>query len=72
MAAALFMIVVGLIGAGLGPWLNGLVSDGLGERYGDDSLRMAMAVILLVRLWAAAHIYLASRHLAADFARRPD
>jgi MFS family permease len=72
MAAALLLTVVGLVGAGLGPWLNGLVSDALGRRLGADSLRWAMALILLFRLWAAAHIYLASRHVAADFARRPD
>jgi MFS family permease len=72
MAAALLITIVGLIGAGLGPWLNGLISDALGTRYGSDSLRMAMAVILTFRLWAAVHIYIAGRHLAADFARRPD
>jgi MFS family permease len=72
MAAALMLTVVGLVGAGLGPWVNGLISDVLARAYGGDSLRLAMIVILFLRFWAAAHIYLASRHLAADFARRPD
>lgn len=71
MAAALLLTIVGLVGAGLGPWLNGLISDGLAARYGSDSLRMAMVVILTIRLWAAAHIYIAGQHLAADIARRP-
>jgi type III secretory pathway component EscS len=72
MAAALLLTTVGIIGAGLGPWFNGMLSDGLHKAYGDDSLRLAMIVILCVRLWAALHIYLASRHVAADFARRPE
>jgi MFS family permease len=71
MAAALLLTAVGIIGAGLGPWFNGMLSDGLHKAYGDDSLRLAMIVILCVRLWAALHIYLASRHVVADFARRP-
>jgi hypothetical protein len=66
------LTVVGLVGAGLGPWLNGLISDALARSYGTDSLRLAMIVILFFRFWAAAHIYLASRHVAADFERRPD
>jgi MFS family permease len=72
MAAALLLTTVGVIGAGLGPWFNGMLSDGLHKTYGDDSLRLAMIVILCVRLWAALHIYLASRHVVADFARRSD
>jgi len=72
MAAALLLTTVGIIGAGLGPWFNGMLSDGLHKAYGDDSLRLAMIVILCVRLWAALHVYLASRHVAADFARRPE
>jgi MFS family permease len=72
MAAALLLTTVGIIGAGLGPWFNGMLSDGLHKAYGDDSLRLAMIVILCVRLWAAWHVYLASRHIAADFARRPE
>lgn len=71
MAAALLLTAVGIIGAGLGPWFNGLLSDGLHRAYGADSLRLAMIAILCVRLWAALHIYLASKHVAADFARRP-
>jgi MFS family permease len=72
MAAALLLTTVGIIGAGLGPWFNGMLSDGLHKAYGDDSLRLAMIVILCVRFWSAWHIYLASRHVAADFARRPE
>jgi MFS family permease len=71
MAAALLLTTVGIIGAGLGPWFNGMLSDGLRRAYGDDSLRLAMIVILCVRLWAALHVFLAGRHVAADFARRP-
>jgi MFS family permease len=72
MAAALFLLAAGLIGAGFGPLINGMLSDGLKAAYGEDSLRIAMVIMLTIRLGAALHLALGSRHIAADFARRPD
>ncbi|MDB5970644.1 MAG: transporter [Hydrocarboniphaga sp.] len=52
-----------LIGSGMGPFVVGAVSDRVG------SLGTAMALALLLNLWAAWHFWRASRHAAADLQR---
>ena len=67
-AAALFLLIVNLIGGGIGPQAVGILSDQLGQRYGDDSLRYALLYVsLLFGLWAAIHYYLSSRTIRDDF-----
>ncbi len=66
LAAALVLLVVNLIGAGLGPLLIGVVSDRLAGVHGTDSLRLAMFVLLPIYLWAAWHYTAAARTIADD------
>jgi len=44
----------------------GLLSDSIG---GLESLRWALALTLLINLWAAAHFIIAARHVASDVGR---
>jgi len=66
-ANALTNIVTGLIG-GLGPLLVGALSDRLAATglVPHLALGYAMAGASLLSLWAAAHYFLAARHVAAD------
>ncbi len=72
MASAILFFVLNLIGLGLGPMLTGFVSDLLTPNYGDNALRYAMSITVLVNIWCAVHYYLATRTIRADFDRAPD
>ncbi len=64
--AAIYVLFANLVGLGLGPPLVGLVSDWLEPTYGSDSLRYALAIVLVLNLWGVFHFALASRTLARD------
>ncbi len=62
MAAAIFFLIVNLIGGGVGPLLTGWFSDQLEASYGADSLRYALLTLSLVfGFWSALHYALAAR-----------
>lgn len=66
MVTAIFMFMVNLIGLGLEPVLVGFISDMLASSHGSDSLRLALAFLQVVGLWAAVHFWLAGRAVKAD------
>jgi predicted MFS family arabinose efflux permease len=68
--SAVLNAIYTLIGQGLGALLVGALSDRLAPRFGSaDGLAYAMAIVAAIYLWAAAHYFLAARHVAADLAR---
>ncbi|MDA1371037.1 MAG: MFS transporter [Proteobacteria bacterium] len=71
MASAILLFVLNLIGLGLGPMLTGFVSDFLTPSYGDDALRYAMSITVLVNIWCAVHYFLAAKTIREDFAQAP-
>jgi MFS family permease len=69
-ASAIVLLIINLIGLGLGPLVVGALSDALAPRFGDESLRYAlMLAVLVITTWAALHYALASRTIEADLAR---
>jgi MFS family permease len=66
-ASGAFLLINNLIGLGVGPLLIGTLSDGLRERYGDDSLRIAALAVLVFYLVAALLMMLAARRLREDW-----
>jgi hypothetical protein len=66
LAASLLLFVANLVGLGLGPLTVGLLSDAGAAALGADSLRMALAIIPPLYLWAAYHFNAAARTIAAD------
>jgi MFS family permease len=71
-ASAVLFFVLNLIGLGLGPLATGLLSDLFRPAYGDESIRYALASMVFVNVWCAAHYYMATRTLRADLASAPD
>ena len=71
MGSAVLLFVMNLIGLGLGPMLTGYVSDWLTPSYGDNALRYAMSLTVLVNIWCALHYYLATKTIRQDFERAP-
>ncbi len=69
-AHAMWTIVGNLIGMGLGPVAAGLLSDHYAPVYGDESLRYALLIVSMAVIPAGIALYMGSRHITADFARR--
>lgn len=65
-AAALIVLSLTLLGQGSGPQVVGLLSDALAPRAGAESLRHAMALVLLTSLAGAALLARAARHYLGD------
>ncbi|MEE8245011.1 MAG: MFS transporter [Pseudomonadales bacterium] len=71
LASAILFFVLNLIGLGLGPLLTGFISDLLEPRYGDQALRYALVIVVLVYVWCAFHYAMAARDIREDLARAP-
>ncbi|MFZ5836114.1 MAG: spinster family MFS transporter [Pseudomonadota bacterium] len=71
-SAALYVLMVNLIGLGLGPLAVGVISDLLAPAYGVESLRYALLCVFLVNIWSALHYLFAAKTLRADLDSNPD
>lgn len=65
-AAALASFCVTMVGAGLGPFLIGALSDALAPFFGGQSLRWAMAIVAGTYLIGAIAFWLGARTMAGD------
>jgi predicted MFS family arabinose efflux permease len=67
MAAAFYLFLVNLVASTLGPLIIGALSDALGARFGANSLRYSLSILVSITIsWAASHFYLAGRSIPAD------
>jgi len=66
-ASAIFLFVNNLIGIGIGTLAIGAISDGLQDRFGDESLRYAILAGTTFYLLAAAIFLLSARRLEQDW-----
>lgn len=68
MAAALLIFIISVVGQGLGPQAVGIMSDLFRPAAGANSLRWAMAVIVLTKILATWRFAAAGKHLDEDIA----
>jgi predicted MFS family arabinose efflux permease len=69
LASATYGLVINLVAMGVGPLLVGISSDHLLPRYGDESLRYSILIVVVVATsWAAIHFLLANKTLREDLA----
>jgi hypothetical protein len=68
MFIALSLLVANILNLIIAPWAVGLLSDWFAGPQPTDaaSLRAALLVLAPTGLWAAYHLYLASRTIIAD------
>jgi len=66
-ASAIFLFVNNLIGIGIGTLAIGAISDGLQDRFGDESLRYAILVGTVFYLMAATIFLLTAKRLEKDW-----
>ncbi|CAN7307927.1 MFS transporter [Phenylobacterium sp. LjRoot225] len=66
--AAVYMLVVNLVGIGVGPTVVGALSDLFADRFGlgDNALRYALATVVIPATGAAALFWLSSLHLRRE------
>jgi len=67
-AAAIFMMIVNIVGLGLGPYLTGLLSDALAARFGDQALALSLSVVTTLSGLGVIHFAMAMRTVEADMA----
>jgi len=58
--------VLNLIGLGLGPLVVGIISDKLAPALGNESLRWAMSIIIVVGAVSAIFFFISAKKLAID------
>jgi predicted MFS family arabinose efflux permease len=65
--SAVFLFINNLIGIGLGTWAIGALSDGLSQRFGEESLRYSILGGTAFYLVAALLLWVATRWLEQDW-----
>lgn len=65
-AAAIFMMIINIIGLGLGPYATGLLSDGLVAKFGESALAVSLCAVTMTCGAGAVIFLFASRTVAAD------
>lgn len=68
-AAAFLLFVIAVVGQGLGPQAVGILSDVLRPEVGNDSLRWAMSIVVLSKIFATWRFFVAGNHLKEDIDR---
>jgi len=63
-AAAVTMFFISGVGMASGAFVCGMLSDLFQPYYGADSLKAALLILSLFKLWGAVHYVLVGRHLA--------
>jgi MFS family permease len=68
MFIAISLLVANILNLIIAPWVVGLMSDWFAGAHATDaaSLRLALLVLAPTGLWAAYHLYLASKTIVAD------
>jgi predicted MFS family arabinose efflux permease len=64
--AAIFMMIVNIIGLGLGPYATGALSDHLKARFGDASLGLSLCAVTFTCLVGVFFFLIAARSVASD------
>jgi hypothetical protein len=65
-AAALNLLVLTLIGAGLGPTLVGAPNDAFQGTFGAEAIRWSLVLVAATSLWSGAHARRGARTFRAD------
>ena len=68
LAAAIFMMLVNIVGLGLGPWVAGALSDSLRPAYGDKALAYSLCITSLTCVVGFFCFLAATRTVRVDVA----
>lgn len=68
LASAVFLFSNSFVGMGIGPVAVGMTSDWLQPRFGVESIRYALLIVVFTNVWAAFHLHRAARTLREEVA----
>jgi len=68
LAAALFMMILNIVGQAVGPTLTGILSDRLSAGFGNTSLMVSLCIVSMAGAVAVIPFLLATRTVKADIA----
>ncbi len=66
LSSAILFLVLNLVGLGLGPLTVGVVSDLLAPTLGNESLRWAMSIILIISIASGSLFFISARKIPVD------
>ena len=66
LTSAILFFVLNLIGLGLGPLVVGIISDKLAPTLGNESLRWAMSITIVVGAVSTIFFFISAKKLAID------
>ena len=69
LTSAVLFFVLNLVGLGLGPLVVGIISDQLAPALGNESLRWAMSIIIVIGALSTILFFISSKKLVADLKR---
>jgi MFS family permease len=72
LASAILFLVLNLIGLGLGPLVVGVISDSLSATLGNESLRWAMSIILVISIASASLFFISAKKMLLDLKLKQD
>jgi predicted MFS family arabinose efflux permease len=67
--SAILLFIINIVGAGVGPFLVGLLNDHFAATYGTEAIRYGLASTLLAGAVGALFFVLSSRHVERDLQR---
>jgi MFS family permease len=66
LTSAILFFVLNLIGLGLGPLVVGIISDKLAPALGNESLRWAMSIIIVIGAVSTIFFFISAKKLTVD------
>lgn len=69
LASAINLLMLSLVGAGLGPFVVGVMNDVLAPRFGLEAVRYTLSFVAVTALWSGFHNLMCAKRLPADLAR---
>jgi len=69
LTSAVLFFVLNLVGLGLGPLVVGMISDQLAPALGNESLRWAMSIIIVIGAVSTILFFISAKKLVTDLDR---
>src|ERR1044072_5001593 len=66
LTSAVYFLIINLVGLGFGPMIVGMISDALKPSLGNESLRWALSIIIIISIISAAFFFVSAKKLMID------
>ncbi len=66
LTSAVYFLIINLVGLGFGPMIVGMISDALKPSLGNESLRWALSIIIIISLISAVFFFVSAKKLLID------